>query len=222
MRKQFILLVEDEFIIQEKNKRILERRGYTIRQAYTLAEARSIIADQLPRAIILDISLPDGNGLDFLRELRKTSNIPVLMLTSMGTPEDIIRGLKSGGDDYLPKPYDLAIFLTRLEALMRRASMIPEMLELGPLILEPASGRALLYGEDMVLSLKEYTLLQHFVLHLGETLSAEYLYEKVWGLTAPDGDKALKNMVYRLRKKLEDSGYTISAERNEGYILEEQ
>jgi len=218
----YLLLVEDELEVQAKNKKILERRGYCIRQAYSLAQAEAIIAIEPPRAIILDIGLPDGSGLDFLHELRKTSTVPVMMLTAMGTPEDIVRGLEIGGDDYLPKPYDLTVFLRRVDALLRRASLIPETVVLGSLKLEPASGRAYVDSRDMVLSQKEYSLLQQFVQHPDKTLGSEYLYEKAWGQEMFEGDNSLRNMVYRLRKKLEGSGYTITSERNEGYILEEE
>jgi len=122
MKSDYLLLVEDEPVVQENNKKILERRGYTIRQAYLLAEAWSAIAEEPPRAIILDIQLPDGSGLDFLSELRKTSSVPVLILTAMGTPQDIIRGLEAGGTDYLTKPYILSVFLKRVEALMERGA----------------------------------------------------------------------------------------------------
>ena len=126
----YVLLVEDEPIIQAKNKKILERHGYSIRQAYTLAEARAIVTEELPRAIILDIQLPDGSGLEFLQELRRISNIPILLLTAMETPQDIVRGLEAGGDDYLTKPYELSVFLARVKALLRRASSGSDMLEI--------------------------------------------------------------------------------------------
>jgi len=119
----YLLFIEDEPVVQENNKMILERRGYAIKQAYTLAEAWSIIGAEPPQAIILDIQLPDGSGLDFLNTLRKTSNIPVLILTAMGTPQDVIRGLEAGGNDYLTKPYGLTVFLKRVGALMDRAAM---------------------------------------------------------------------------------------------------
>ena len=119
----YILLVEDEPVVQANNKMVLERRGYNLRQAYTLEEARAIIAEDPPNAIILDILLPDGNGLDLLKEVRNNSDIPVLVLTAMGTPKDIIKGLEAGGDDYLTKPHDLQTFLKRIEALLRRASL---------------------------------------------------------------------------------------------------
>jgi len=119
----YLLMVEDEPVVQENNKMVLERRGHKLRQAYTLEEARAMIAEKPPRAIILDIQLPDGNGLDLLQEVRNTSNIPVLVLTAMGTPKDIIKGLEAGGDDYLTKPHDLPTFLKRVESLLRRASI---------------------------------------------------------------------------------------------------
>jgi len=122
-KRGYLLLVEDEPVVQANNKMVLERRGYALRQAYTLEEARAMVAEELPRAIILDIQLPDGNGLDLLHEVRKVSNIPVLVLTAMGTPKDIIKGLEAGGDDYLTKPHDLHTFLKRLEALLHKSNV---------------------------------------------------------------------------------------------------
>ena len=122
----YLLLVEDEPVVQANNKMILERRGFQLKQAFTLKDARDMIAEEPPRAIILDIQMPDGNGLDLLQELRSTLDTPVLVLTAMGTPKDIIKGLEAGGDDYLTKPYDLPTFLKRVEILLRRAELIAE------------------------------------------------------------------------------------------------
>jgi len=218
----YLLLIEDEPLVQANNKRILQRRGYTLRQAFSLAEARELIGRELPRAIVLDIQLPDGDGLEFLQELRKKSNVPVLMLTAMGTTQDIIRGLEAGGDDYLTKPYDLSVFLMRVEALLRRASLVPDTLEIGPLKLDPASGRAFIDGTNVTLSQKEYSLLSQFVQHPNMILSAEYLYEKVWGQEMFEDDNSLKVAVSKLRSKLADSGYTITSSRGEGYYIERE
>ena len=218
----YLLLVEDEPVVQANNKIVLEQRGYKIKQAYNLAEAQAIFSDELPAAIILDIQLPDGNGLDFLKEIRKTSNVPVLVLTAMGTHADIIKGLEAGGDNYLTKPHKLSVFLRYVEALLHRASLVPETLKIGPLTIEPTAGRALLSGEDMALSQKEYALLQLFVQRPEKILSAEYLYERVWGQKTLDDLGSLRASVYRLRKKLENSGYTITAERGEGYKFERE
>ena len=222
MESGYLLLVEDEPLVQINNKKILQRRGYLLKQAFSLEEARVIIAEDAPRAIVLDIMLPDGSGLDFLAELRQSSNVPVLMLTAMGTSQDIIRGLEAGGDDYLTKPYDLAVFLMRVEALLRRSSLVPDALEMGTLKLDPASGKAYIGGEDLFLPQKEYALLQQFVQYPEKIISAEYLYEKVWGQEMLDDDKSLKVAISKLRTKLAGSGYTITASRGEGYYLERE
>jgi len=216
----YLLLVEDEPAVQSNNMKILRRRGYTIKQAYTLAEAREIITAEPPKGIILDLQLPDGNGIEFLKELRKNSDIPVLILTAMGTKDDIIRGFETGSDDYLTKPYDLSVFLMRVQTLLRRASSIPDTLELGSLQLFPAAGRALLNGEDMLLSQKEYSILQLFVQYPEKILSPDYLYEKVWGHEMMENDNSLKVVISKLRTKLADSMFTVTASRGEGYYLE--
>ncbi|MCL2793077.1 MAG: response regulator [Spirochaetaceae bacterium] len=119
MEKKCLLLVEDDINVQASNKRILERRGYKVRQAYTLAQARASIGEEAPGAIILDVMLPDGNGLDFLRQLRKTSSVPVLVLTAMDTSDDVISGINAGGDSYMTKPYELNNFVTLVAELLK-------------------------------------------------------------------------------------------------------
>ena len=215
----YLLLVEDEPAVQANNMKILQRRGYCIKQAYTLEEARTIIKNDPPKGIILDLRLPDGSGLDFLTELRKESSIPVLILTAHGSTEDIIKGFELGSDDYLTKPYDLSIFLMRVETLLRRASAIPETLEYGTLKLFPASGIAILDEVDMMLSQKEYSILQLLVQNTDKILSAESIYEKVWGQEMIE-ENSLKVAVAKLRKKLAESEYTVTASRGEGYYLE--
>ena len=223
----YMLLVEDEPTLQVLNTELLKKNGYSVRQAYTLAEAWEILKNKQPRCIILDIQLPDGNGLDFLRELRKKSSIPVLILTAMNTAEDIVRGLKTGSDEYLTKPYNKEIFLTRIESLLRRAGTIPEVLEYGSLKLYPHAAVALLDGEDMCLSQKEFSILQLMVQqimlsHSEDILSAEHLYEKVWMQEMVDNKNSLKQAIRKLREKLSCSTYTVTNLRGRGYYLEEK
>ena len=220
MNSGYLLLVEDDPMVQANNKKILERRGYQTRQALTLAEARSAIAAEMPRAVILDIQLPDGSGLEFLREIRKTSTVPMLMLTALGTPADVVRGLEAGGDAYLPKPYDIGVFLSHLEALLRRASTMPDALVFGPFKLVFASNAAYLNGENMLLAQKEFALFRQFIQNRDKTLNAGYLYEKVWGQPMADDTRALGGAVSRLRAKLKGSGCTITADYGNGYRLE--
>jgi len=220
MENSYLLLIEDEPAVQANNMKILQRHGYKVKQAYTLEEAKTFIGEEPPAGIILDLRLPDGNGLDFLTKLRKKSDIPVLILTAHGSPEDVILGFDLGTDDYLTKPYDLSVFLVRVENLLRRASVVPETLEYGLIKLYPASGTALLDGEDMMLSQKEYSILQLMVQNPEKVLSAEYIYEKVWNQEMLESDTSLKVAIARLRKKLINSAYTITASRGEGYYLE--
>ena len=221
--QDYLLLVEDDEMMQQRNKKLLERKGYPLRQAFSLGEARTIIAENgMPRAIILDIVLPDGSGLDFLTELRQTSNVPVLMLTSLNTQEDVLDGLSAGGDYYLVKPCNQMIFTSHVEALLRRGSAMPEMMVYGPIKLNPASGRAFINDEDMALTQKEFALLQQFIQHPNKLLLAKTLYEKVWDQEMSADAYSLKTTVSRLRTKMSGSGYTITAEYGEGYILESE
>ena len=216
----YLLMIEDEPIIQANNKKLLERRGFRVRQAYTLKEANEIIEEELPKCITLDLQMPDGDGLDFLAELRKKSNVPVLILTSRGTHGDIIKGLEAGGDDYLPKPYDLQVFLARLTTLMRRASLVPESITIGPITLDIVSSRAFLNGEDLRLQQKEFALLQIFAQRPGQVINPEFLFEKVWGWRSLDPGGSLKVTISKLRTHLQKSGFTITAAKGEGYYLE--
>jgi DNA-binding response OmpR family regulator len=213
-------LIEDNPAVQRNNRAILARRGYRVREASDLAQARASVATEAPDAIILDIMLPDGSGLDFLTELRRDSRIPALVLTALGTPEDIARGLRAGGDDYLPKPYDLDVFLARVEALLRRSRQVPEAVVVGSLLLDITAGQAFCNGADLLLTQKEFALLLLLAQNENKTLDAEYLYERIWKRSAVGDTQAVKTVVSRLRTKLARSGYTIVAARGEGYLFE--
>ena len=170
-----ILLGEDNEQILCGNERMLKRRGYVVAAALTLAEAKTRIEERMPDAIVLDIMLPDGSGLDFMRELRRGSNVPILLLTGLTTPEDVVRGLSDGGDDYLAKPYDFGILLARIEALLRRAGQVPNTLTKGALRLDIIAGRAFIDGDDLLLSPKEFALLLLMVQNEGRLLSTGHL-----------------------------------------------
>jgi len=218
-----ILLVEDEKDIQFANKIILERRGgYKVRLAMNLAEARQCIMESEPDIIILDIMLPDGSGLDFLKELRKEKNIPVLILTALSESGDELKGIQSGGDDYITKPYDNDILLARIDMVLRRANSIPDKLIIGRIKIETASKRAYANDKDMGLMSKEFSLLEQFIQYPQKIMSAEYLYEKVWGQKMIGDDRTLRTTISSLRAKLHDfnAGHTIISSRGEGYYLE--
>jgi DNA-binding response OmpR family regulator len=221
---QNILLVEDNEDIQLVNKRMLDRLCiYKIHLAMNLAEARKMLSESTPDLIVLDIMLPDGNGLDFLKELRRQhKNLPVLLLTALGTPEDEVKGLKSGGDDYLTKPYDYSVLLARIKALLNRAERVPETITKGTMIIKIPSNEVFINDENIRLSQNEFGLLLQFAQNEDCVIGAAYLYEQVWGLKMLEDTSALRNTVYKLRKKLANSGFTIVAERGDGYIFEKE
>lgn len=218
--KGLILLVEDNEQILSGNKRMLEWSGYDIMTALTLREAREKMADQKTDVIVLDIMLPDGSGLDFMRELRRDSDIPILLLTGLSTSEDKVRGLREGGDDYLTKPYDFEELLARIEALLRRAGRVPDVLHKNSLKLDVVSGQAFCGDEDLLLTKKEFAVLLLLVQNEGKIVSAEYLYEKAWNQPMSGDKNAVQTAVSKLRKKIEPSGYEITTERGQGYMYQ--
>jgi len=157
-----------------------------------------------------------------MREIRRDSNAPILLLTGLAAPDDIVRGLSQGGDDYLAKPYDFGVLLARVEALLRRAGRFPESVQKGPLQLDVLSGRALMDGDDLLLTRKDFALLLLFTQNEGQAMSAEYLYEKLWKTSMAGDAQAVESAVSRLRKKLAGSGYGISVRRGEGYLFERE
>ncbi len=133
-----------------------------------------------------------------------------------------MRGLTSGGDDYLSKPYDFGVLLARVEALLRRAEQIPEKLTHDRLSLDVATGTARLDGIDLLLTQKEFILLLLFTQNEGRFISAEYLYEKVWKQPMAGDSQAFKKTLYRLREKIKGSGWRIELSRGEGYSFQRE
>jgi len=222
-----ILLVDDNKDIQRLNKEMLERRGdYEVRLAMNLAEARKQIAEHRPDLVILDIMLPDGSGLDFIKELRNRNDekdIPVLLLTALGESVDVVKGLDTGADNYLSKPYDNSVLLAHIESLLRRTSRVPKTLTKGPLTLDIIAGRAFIDGRDLLLTQKEFAVLLLLIQNEGSVISAETIYSNVWK-QSPDADidtNTLKATISNIRKKIEPSGCEINVSRGKGYIFRE-
>ena len=222
MTSKKVMLVEDNLQIMQGNERLLKRRGYEVVTALNLSEAHIAIQAQMPDLFVLDIMLPDGSGLDFMAELRKVSQTPVLLLTGLTTPEDIVRGLTAGGDDYLPKPYDFGVLLARIEALLRRAQQVPDQIHMGRLCLDVTADVATLDGGDLLLSQKEFALLLIFAQNEERFISGDYLYEKVWKQPMAGNSNALKTTINRLREKIRNCGYRIEWSRGEGYCFERE
>ncbi len=218
-----ILLVEDDVRLLGFNIRKLQRKGFEILSAETLAEASEQLKKHTPDLIVLDVMLPDGNGVNFCKKLRKTLQVPVIFLSGKTQLDDRIAGLNSGGDYYMTKPYDYDEFVAVIESILRRSSTstsISDTLTLGPLSFDLTAMQATLYGDDLQLSPKEYAILLLLVQNTGLSLSSEELYEKVWKQPASDDCRALWSQMSRLRKKLVDcDDLELHNDRIEGYSI---
>jgi two-component system, OmpR family, response regulator RegX3 len=203
-----VLFVEDEASILEPFSRALAREGFEPIGARTVAEALQRAAETPPDVVLLDVMLPDGDGRDVLRELRKTSDVPVIMLTARGTETDRVVGLELGADDYVVKPFSGAEVVARLRAVLRRARTAPAPAEappaitVGPLTVEPAARRAQLEGAELQLSRKEFDLLADLIAHAGEVVKREDLMSRVWDENWFGSTKTLDVHIRWLRQKL--------------------
>ncbi len=221
--EKVILVVEDNELMLNAIVRVFENSGFHVLTAPSLAGARSHLTRIIPDAVVLDILLPDGNGLDFISEIRELTTIPVLLVTSLGSKDERLAGLRAGGDDYITKPFDLDELVARVEAFLRREDMsrnqtVREIVK-GPLKLDPVSARAYLYSEDILLTQKEFALLLLLVRNEGKMLSKEILFEKVWRQPVNEDARAIKAHLSNVRKKLRGSGYTINTSRGQGYCF---
>ena len=221
MTGKIILLVEDNPKVMRNNITVLKSRGATVLSAENLNKARSVLAKETPDAAVIDIMLPDGSGLDLLREIRAMSALPVLLLTAKGESQDVVTGLSLGADDYLAKPYDLNVSTARLDALLRRACTVNENITIELLRFDLLSNQALYGGKDLLLTQKEFALLLLLTQNEKKTLTFDYLFEKVWGQHLNGDTSALRLQMSNLKKKLSSvtDNVAIETTRGEGYCL---
>jgi two-component system response regulator RegX3 len=202
-----ILFVEDEAAISEPFSRALEREGFDAVVASS-AERALALADQWePDLVLLDLSLPDRDGRDVCRELRRESDVPIVMLTARGTETDRIVGLEMGADDYIVKPFSSAEVVSRIRAVLRRAGARrakPPPIRVGGLLVDEGARSVTLEGEPVALTRKEFDLLLELVLHSGEVVRREDLMSRVWDVNWFGSTKTLDVHIRSLRKKLGD------------------
>lgn len=200
-----ILLVEDNEHIMEINTRYLTGLGYMIEQAFSVREAEEILSRFHPDLIVLDVMLPDGDGIALCAEIRKQRGTPILFLTAKAADRDVVSGLESGGDEYLTKPYDLDVFGARVKALLRRAGrVLPQnrIFALGPLQLDIVQSQAFAGKDSLNLSRIEFGLLLYLAQNRGRSLSRDELYRAVWGLEGEENGTMLWTAVSRLKRKI--------------------
>ena len=207
-QKRTILIVEDEESITTPLAEALERDGFKPEIAHTVAEALGRGRTLRPDLVLLDIGLPDGSGLDVCRELRSTSNVPIIILSARGEEADRVVGLELGADDYVVKPFSAREVIARIRAVLRRTSAptgaAEGPIEVGDVRLDPTRRSASLNGEPLELARKEFDLLALLMQEAGAVVSRERLIDEVWDVNWFGSTKTLDVHVSALRKKLAD------------------
>lgn len=213
-----ILVVEDEKALAGLIEQTLQKSGYGVALAGSLAEAREKLKQPF-EAIVCDRRLPDGDGLDLVAEMRAANNAtPVLMLTALGLPQERVKGLDAGADDYLPKPFSLYELQARLRALLRRSGGPQGMkLTAGNVVLETLHGTVQVAGKTVPMGKRELGLLTELMRRAGQVVSKEVLEAGAPG----GGRNALEVALHRLRKNLADHGadIEIGTVRGVGYWI---
>lgn len=213
-----ILIVEDDRTLCAGVALALQSEGTQCTQTHSLAGARRALAERTFSLLILDINLPDGSGLAFLRCLRQKDQTPVLLLTANDLELDIVTGLEAGADDYITKPFSLAVLRARVAALLRRAAP-PQGYRCGGLCLDFAQASFTRNGSPVELSRTEQKLLRIMTANPGRTLPRSLLLERVWGTTEYVDENALSVTVKRLRDKLGEEW--IGTVYGTGYVWKE-
>ena len=204
-----VLVVEDEDSFVEALSIGLKREGFRVQVARDGAEALDVFDAVQPDLVLLDVMLPRISGIDVCRELRKRSQVPIIMVTARGGEIDTVVGLEVGADDYVTKPYRLRELVARMRAVLRRrgndttAVATGETLAVGDVSLDPERHEVLIRGAEVQLPLKEFELLELLLANAGRVLSRDTLIDRVWGPDYVGDTKTLDVHIKRLRAKVE-------------------
>jgi two-component system response regulator MprA len=221
-----ILVVDDDTRLAASLRRALIYEGYRVTVAADGRGALAAARDQPPDLVVLDVMLPELDGIEVCRRLRAAGDVPILLLTARDTTADRVRGLDSGGDDYLVKPFAYDELLARVRALLRRrrADRDAAVLRWAGLTLDTRTREVRRDGRDITLTAQEFALLHFFLRHPRQVLSRGQILEAVWGFAADAASNVVDVYVGYLRQKLEQGGEPrlIQTVRAVGYVLRDQ
>jgi DNA-binding response OmpR family regulator len=214
-----LLVVEDTPDIAHVVRFALSEEGYAVDVAHTATDGLLAAQTQEYDGIVLDVLLPDRNGVEVVRQLRREGRAtPVLMLTAQRETSDVIRGLDAGADDYLAKPFSVDELKARVRALTRRGGAArTEQVACGNVVLNRTTKQVLVAGQRTTLTPKEYALLEHLVLHADEVVTRTQVLERVWERDRDPDSNVIDALVARLRAKLKELGATARIETVRGF-----
>ena len=217
-----IYIVEDDTDIRELETYALKNSGYEVKSFGESKIFFKAFAEIKPQLVILDVMLPDFDGLSVLEKLRKdksTKNIPVILVTAKSSEMDKVKGLDMGADDYLTKPFSVLELISRVRAILRRCTVEekPETVELGGIVLDDSKHIVTSNGEQCSLTYKEYELLKYLLNNKGMALTRENIIINVWGYDFEGESRTVDMHITTLRQKLGECGNLIKTVRNVGY-----
>ena len=220
--KETVLVVDDDREIVGAIALALEKEGYRVLRAYDGMEALDHALDPELRLILMDVMMPRLDGLSAVLRIRERRNLPIIVLSAKSEESDKVLGLSMGADDYVTKPFSLAVLLAKTEALIRRSrGGGAETLACGAITLEPGRRACTVGGRLVALPPREYELLLCLVRNKGQVLRREQLLDKVWGIDFEGGDRAVDGRIKALRAALGPAGKQIRTVFKVGYKLEE-
>ncbi len=219
-----IYIVEDDESIREIEEISLKNSNHIVLSFENAKDFYKKLEDVLPDLVVLDVMLPDENGYEIVRKLRRqpnTKKLPIIMVTAKTTELDMIKGLDDGADDYIKKPFSVIELITRVKALLRRTNEEEvKSITLGDITLDNERRILILAGVSIELTYKEYELLKLLLMNQGIVLSREVIMQKVWGTDFEGESRTVDMHIKTLRKKLEKEGTRIRTVRNVGYVME--
>ena len=220
-----IYIVEDDQNIREIESFALKNSGYTIMDFECAKDFYHQLAEKVPDCILLDIMLPDEDGLEILKKIRSipdTRKIPIMMITAKTTELDKVKGLDLGADDYITKPFGIMELISRVKALLRRSMNMEDekFLSAGDIFLDGEKHMVYVKDEPVDLTFKEYELLKLLIQNQGIVMSRDVIMERIWGIDFEGESRTLDVHIKTLRQKLRNAGTLIKTVRNVGYMIE--
>lgn len=219
-----ILLVEDNVKLSKTIKQGLEQEGFVVDCIFDglSAENRLKMSRDEYDVVILDRMLPEKGGVHVCKALREDNvNVPIIMLTALDTTEDKVEGLDAGADDYLAKPFEFSELVARVNALLRRPKLItPNSISVGDISLDNISKTVKFKGKDVLLTLKEFMVLEYLMRNKGKVMSRDTLYSHAWDFADSSFSNTVDVHIKNLRKKLKDNGKIIQTIRGLGYKIQ--
>lgn len=222
---QAIYIVEDDVNIREIERYALKNSGYEVEEFESGVEFFKRIEQRMPNLVILDIMLPGEDGMDILAKLRadkRTAKLPVIMVTAKTTELDKVKGLDSGADDYITKPFGVMELISRVKALLRRTTDVntEAQMKYGDILVDNDKHAVFVCGNPCELTYKEYELLKYLITNKGIVLSRDKLMSQVWGFDFEGETRTVDAHIKTLRQKLGEAGSCIKTVRNVGYMVE--